>query len=253
MFNWTEFWRLLRGGLFLQDGVFVTMRDAEDGVARALHFIFTLGLIVGLVVAAAGLAKDLTSEPIGEIREVRDTIDEVLTRLEDYDIQLFANNRERDSFERNLDAGFGIAEEVMDLVADTTPAPQPVVHLLERVGKWLSYPFGWLGMWLFWGVITLLFARMLGGTATIQQMLATTSLVVAPHVLDAFSFVPYGGPLLQILAFLWGVLVFVKATAVANRFGVGAAVLAVLAPLILLLVLVSGLVMFIVFIGVVNG
>ena len=87
-------------------------------------------------------------------------------------------------------------------------------------------------MWLTWGVLTLIFARLLGGTATIAQMLATSSLVVAPHVLEAFSFVPCGGALLQLLAFFWGLAAYVKGTALANRIGVGRAALAVLGPLL---------------------
>ncbi len=253
MINWTEFRRLLWGGLFLDNSVFLDLRDAGDGVARALRFVFTLGLIVGLVVAGVALAKDVISEPFSEIREVRDTVDEVFERLEAYDIELFDSERERDLFERNLDAGFAIAEDVVDTIVATTPAPQPVVSLLEGVGKWLSYPFGWIAMWLLWGVVTLLFARILGGTATVQEMLATTSLVVAPHVLEALSFVPCGGPLLQVVAFFWGLAVYIKGTAIANRFGIGSALVAVLAPFILLLALVSALAMVIVFIIVVNS
>jgi len=100
---------------------------------------------------------------------------------------------------------------------------------------------------MFYGLLVLVFAKLMGGRATIQQMLGTTSLVAVPHLLDLFAFIPCLGSLLGLVAFLWGLVIYVKGTAVANEFGLGKAVLAVLLPVIIVFLLVMALILIVIY------
>jgi len=139
----------------------------------------------------------------------------------------------------NVDAGFRIGLRVSEVVQQTTPLGRTFSSLFEAIGRFASYPFRWISTWMWYTLAVLVFARLLGGTATIQEMLGTTSLVAVPHLLDLFGFIPFLGGLLGIVAFFWGLVVYVKATAVANRFSMEKGLVAVLLPAIVLMLLVA--------------
>jgi len=247
---WSDVRRLLVGGLLLDDDVFVEMRDDPDGLARGLRFLVTLGLVVGLVGAAATFASRYGKSPADEMASVEAQLREGFERAQSFTIQDPDAQEAFDQVLQSISAGFDMAEGIADTVVETTPAPTALVQLLESLGDGLSRPFSWIASWLLWGVIVLLFARMLGGTATIQQMLATTSLVAAPHLLDALGFVPIGGGMLELLALLWGLAVFIKGTAVANRISGGTAIVAFLAPIVIVALTVMMAVLAVVFFAV---
>jgi hypothetical protein len=235
MIQLTDFRNLLRGGLLLETSAFEDLRDDPDGFARGLQFLVAVALIVGLVLGTYGFVTSWNASASTSISKAEQGVNQVLEQME----QMGAlGGGELDDVTANIREGFGVAAEVGEVVDDTTSAPLVAVRFLEALAKVLSQPFGWIALWLTWGVITLVFARVLGGSATVQQMLATTSLVAAPHILDALGFVPCGGVLFQAIAFFWGLFVYVKATAVANRFdAVWLGALAAFAPILVLLLL----------------
>jgi hypothetical protein len=95
-------------------------------------------------------------------------------------------------------------------------------------------------------VLVQFFAVLLGGRGTIAQMWGLSSLTVAPHLLDALlpilGLIPVAGGclgfLVGLVAFVWGVVIYVKGTAVAHEMSGGKALLAVLLPIILAILLV---------------
>jgi hypothetical protein len=90
-------------------------------------------------------------------------------------------------------------------------------------------------------VLTHIAARQLGGQGTIQQMLGMGALSVAPHALDALSFIPVIGSTLGVIAWAWGLVILVVATGIAHRLDSGRATLAVLLyPVIGILLLMLG-------------
>lgn len=250
MINWNWFRETLMGTLRMEDATFEELRDAPDGMARGLQFMVALALFVGLVVGAASFFEGVSANPAQEVELAMDQVEEVFVQLEEAGI--FGEEEEAGFVLDNIRAGMNMGLNIAGVVEETTPAPTPMVHLLQALGQALSKPFSWISLWLAWGVLTLLAARFLGGTATIQSMLATTSLVAAPHVLDAVGWVDCAGALVGALAWIWGFVVYVKATAIANRIGPGQAVLAVLLPLIILGVLVVGLIFFALAIAAIN-
>jgi hypothetical protein len=223
--------RTIVGVLRLDDAPFEAQRAAPDGVARGITFLVTLALAVGLVMGAAQFLGQAGTDPAGEVERATSSISGIIDMLAT--AGLFGDPETADQIKESIRAGLAMGTEVADVAQATTPAPSPIPQLFRAVGAWLSWPFSWLALWLTWGVITLIFARLLGGTATIQQMLATTALVAAPHLLDALGWIPCFGALIGVLAWIWAAVVFVKATAVANRISVPAALAAVFLPLLI--------------------
>ncbi|MFQ5854213.1 MAG: YIP1 family protein [Anaerolineae bacterium] len=230
-----------RSALLLEDNAFVSLRDAEDGFRRGLMTIVIISLIVGLIVSLVSFVSAVTTTPAQEMAEFQQGMEQVVGQMRAFGA--FGGDEEFwRIFMENFEAGIAIGERVADVVAETTPAPKPVVDFFTALGRWVSHPFEWLSMWMLYGVLTLVFAKLLGGTATIREMLATTSLVAVPHLLNALRFIPFLGFLAGAVAFFWGLAIYVKGTAIANRFDLGRALLAVAAPIIVLFVMIMILV-----------
>jgi len=228
----------MSSALLLEDDAFVQMRDAEDSFARGLKTLVVISLIVGLVLSLVSFAGTARTSPVQEMEQFEQGMGQMLDQMRAFGA--FGGDEEFwRIFMENWQAGLALGRNVVDVVVATTPVPMTVVNLFQALGKWISYPFGWISTWMFYGLLTLVFAKLLGGTATIREMLATTSLVAVPHLLDAFKFIPYIGFLVGAVAFVWGLAVYVKGTAAANRFDVGRGLLAVAAPFIVLFALIA--------------
>jgi len=99
----------------------------------------------------------------------------------------------------------------------------------------------------------MLAAKLLGGTGRLQEFLGTAALSSVPYLLLILSWVPCLGSVLGLVAWVWGILIWVAATAVAHgwtapvtapegevtRYQVswGKAILAVILPVLALFVL----------------
>ncbi len=103
---------------------------------------------------------------------------------------------------------------------------------------------GWIG----YAIWVLLAAKLLGGKATVSQMLGTTAFYAVPHVLGILGFIPCVGGLLGVVATVWGIAIYIKAVAVANDFGIGRATVATVLPVLVGvgLILVLSLLIFVV-------
>ena len=108
------------------------------------------------------------------------------------------------------------------------------IAYFEAVGQFVSYPFGWMSTWMLYGLLVLVAAKILGGRATVQQMLGCTALAAVPFILGIFGFIPQLGYWPGLIAFLWGLVIYVMGTAVANEFGIGKAILAVILPILVI-------------------
>jgi hypothetical protein len=131
-----------------------------------------------------------------------------------------------------------------------TALPRPLGALLQAFGGWLSLPFTASGFplsvvslvtWLGYGLWVMLLAKLLGGRGTLAGFLGTSALYAVPHVLSFFAWIPCLGAVLGWIGFLWGIVIYVKATVVSHELTVGRALVAVFVPMavIVLLVLVG--------------
>jgi hypothetical protein len=224
--------RIVSGALRLQDDAFEEMVVTADGVARGIQLIVVIALIVGLVNGLAYFVRGVTTDPAQQVAKIRASVTQTLDQMSASGA-FGGDEQTAEAVVSGIGAGFDIAANVIRTVQETTRAPRAAVTFFQAVGAWLSYPFRWLVLWIGWGALTLVFARLLGGRATIQQQLAASSLAAGPRLLQAVAWVPCVGPLIGLVALVWGIAVYTKAIAQANRLSVGTALVAVLAPAVL--------------------
>ena len=153
----------------------------------------------------------------------------------------------RDQLLSQIRQGFQTGQAIAARIeALPTILPRPVGRGLEALGKWLSRPFGGavfplsvatLGTWLGYGIWVTLMAKLLGGRADLPGFFGTTSLFAGPHLLNILGPVPILGPLAGFIAFVWGIGIYVKATAVSHELSTERALLAVLLPILILAVI----------------
>lgn len=80
----------------------------------------------------------------------------------------------------------------------------------------------------------MLFARMLGGRGSLLSYLSASSLSTLPHLLGAFGFIPCLGPLLGLIASIWGLVMQTRAVELTHGLSRERALVAVLLPYFLL-------------------
>lgn len=206
----------VRDVLTLDTSIFERMRDAQDGIRRALLIITIISLIVAFPTFINELLRGLS--PLNGSR-AQANLETTLGPFED----AFG------PFLGSFQAGLNIGAEIEML---PTRLPRPLANTLRALGEYLSYPFAWIGGWLSYLIWVMLAAKLMGGRAGIRQMVSTTSLHSVPMVLNVLGFIPCLGFLVQVATFVWGFIIYVKATAVANDFDWPRAALAVLLPFI---------------------
>jgi hypothetical protein len=112
-----------------------------------------------------------------------------------------------------IDSGLDIARGIAAL---PTRLPSPLITFLEALGGWLSRPLTMLGGFLGYGIWVILAAKLLGGKGRLQEFLGVAALSSAPYLLLVLERVPCVGPLLRIVAWIWGTIIWIVATAVTH-------------------------------------
>jgi hypothetical protein len=150
-----------------------------------------------------------------------------------------------DQIEQGIELGMDSARQI---AAIPTPLPSPIGAILQAIGSYVSRPFTDTGFplsrvalstWLGYGIWVMLFAKLMGGRAGLVSFFGATALYAGPFILTLFSFLPILGPLLAIVAFVWGWLIYIKSTKVSHDFGYGKGIVAALLPLLIGAVLVA--------------
>jgi hypothetical protein len=145
---------------------------------------------------------------------------------------------------RAIKVWIGAGAEISNLSA---VLPRPLGALMQAFGAWLSLPFAQSGFplsvvslvtWLGYGLWVMLLAKLLGGRGTLAGFFGTSALYAVPHVLTFFAWVPCLGSVLGLIAFVWGIVIYVKATLVSHELSVGRALVAVFAPMLVIVLLV---------------
>ena len=145
------------------------------------------------------------------------------------------------------------AEIAAGMISLPTILPYPIPTFLQAIGGWLSIPFqrpgfplaaASLATWLGYGIWVMLAAKLLGGRGSLSGFLGATSLFAVPHILNIFGPAPILGGIMGLIAYIWGLLIYIKGTAVSHEMAVGRALLAVVLPLLVLLVVLLLLLMF---------
>lgn len=224
--------RFARDILLFRDEAYVEHAHRADVMRRGLMILVVVTLVAGLVSFLINLVQGLRPVNVeAERQEVEQAFEQfagTIEMLEPYlDVPPDFDPQEMFEYVRpQLEMGFEIA-------ALPTPLPKVLGRVLEALGAFLSQPFGRLASWMGYTIWVLLFAKLLGGKATLPRALGTTALYAVPHVLDILGFIPCLGAMVGLVATVWGIAVYVKALAVANDFSIGRAAAATILPALL--------------------
>lgn len=211
--------------LMLKTEAFEALRDARNGLVQAMRLFVLVGLFAGLGSCASGLRPPPSMESIGpQIDQFIDLWGQV-SNLPPRETQVMG-----ELFKRFA--------EVFLRIASTPPVIGELpARLLAAFGSWLGTPFRWLAIGFNYTLAVLLAAKLLGGTGTLAQHFSLTVLFATPFALMVFSFVPYCSPVLALVAFLWGLAIYIKGIAIANQLDLGRAIVAWIAPTVTMIVL----------------
>ncbi len=227
-----EMLQLARGALLLDTQTFAAQREAPDTFRKGVLLIVIITLLAGSLSFAVSTVKGFLPPKWDAQREkVGNQISQVFEFLP-FEMDTKTERMVVGSIEAGLDIGFEIAQL-------PTPLPRPVKGFLQALGGWITAPLLRLGGWMGYAFWVLLVAKLLGGRATLSQMLGCTALYVAPQILTILQVVPCLGAILGFVAFIWGLVIYVKATAVANELSLGRALLAAVLPAAVLIGLIS--------------
>jgi len=257
----SELLSTMRGAITLDIPTLVRFRDSKDVFRRGLIILVLVGLVLGAVeFAVVFIGSAFAPSAEAQLADMRQNFDQVFQFMPPEAVETF-EKQFLDYFEAGIEIGQNVA-------ALPTPLPKVVGNLFEALGAWVSKPLAMLGGFLAYGIWVMLAAKLLGGTGRLQEFLGTTALSSVPYLLLILGWVPCLGSVLGLVAWVWGILIWVAATAVAHgwaaplaapegevtRYQVnwGKAILAVILPVLALVVLalvIALIVMVVVLIG----
>ena len=124
-----------------------------------------------------------------------------------------------------------------------TRAPGWVAAGLSALGEWISLPLQLMTIWIILGLFVLLTAKLLGAVQglTLQRFYAATAYAFLPLVLTMLAPLACLGPVLGVIAWAWAFLLYVATVRFAADLDIGRTLIAIFAPLALLLL--AGLVL----------
>jgi hypothetical protein len=253
----------VRGVLTFDDSTYSAHVVSRDALKRGLLLLVVVALLVGLF---PFLSRVVSSFRRVDIAAMQSAIEAQIERQ----MQLnpaWQNPEFRQVFNEYFPTIFGMVTDIEALKPNVSFLPNWLDRLLHALGAWLSTPLAWLGAWAGYALWVALFAKLLGGRATLEKMLAATTLTVVPHLLDVLvsligllNSIPLagacfgvGGWLISLAAWVWGIAVYVKATATVNEFGLDKATLATVLPALLALLFIFVLMIVFVISLVVSG
>lgn len=221
---------LFNGALTLNQGMLRGLRESPDAVRRGFLLVLFVGLLVGTANGISQAIQSATPERV--VATVQDELERQMDQL-----VLSSSDASTQELTRlvneNKEPFFQLLEELLSL---PTPLPRPVGLLFQVLAAIVSTPLSYLAGMLLAVVVTQITARQLGGQGSLQQMVGLGALSVAPHALDALAFIPGLGPMLGLVAWIWGLVILVLATSMAHRLdSMRAAVAVLFIPLLLLL------------------
>jgi len=165
---------LLWNALFLESQAYAAMRDNKSPIKKGLIILIILGLALALA-GIIGTTLEWASSP--SLDAIRETIWEKYQQSPWWQF-IEAEPQALQMFEQRWDQIWQFMGYVI---------PTPVSSLSGLILK----PLGLIISWLIFGLLAHLFARMLGGSATLSQTLGATSLAAAPQLLGLLTALPF--------------------------------------------------------------
>jgi hypothetical protein len=171
----SRFAGLVTRALFLRTDAYEEMREARNPFVEGLFIIVIIGVIIG-VAGVVGNTLEWASSPDGAA--LQDILYDGLTNMPWYQMMEQEIGREfTEQFQWQWNLNSQIARWA---------APTPLSSLAGVVTTPLWLIIGWL----IYGLLAHLFARLLGGEASLSQTLGCTALAVTPQVLNLAGLLP---------------------------------------------------------------
>jgi len=216
--------------MILDDAAYREWRERPNIFLRGITLILIVSLLAGILGFAWRFVEGV--QPVDE-ESIREDMQEA------FDWQYQFNPAWQDPEMRAMmdDMVDQIVPMVIDIASTQAPLPRAFTGLFEALGVWVSGGLAALGGWLLYGALVLIAANWLGGSAGLREFLGTVALYSVPGLLGLLGPIPCLGPVLAFIGFVWGIVVYVKATSVATGLDTGRSIVAVLAPAVILFLL----------------
>jgi hypothetical protein len=222
---------VFNGALTFNQQMFRQLRASPQMLLRGMQIILLVGLLVGSVQSLSSAIS--LSNPTVQLNALRDEYDAAL----DLQAQQAQTDVEREVIRIARASEDAFIALIGELIALPPGLPVGIVLAMQTLGSIVSTPLSYLSGHLLAVIVTHITARQLGGRGGIREMVGLGALAVAPHALDALSFIPLLSGPLGTIAWGWGLAILVNVTAQVHGFDSGRALLAViLYPAALLLV-----------------
>lgn len=171
-FDWA--WR----ALFLEQDVYEDMRDDDNPFVEGLFVVVVISVAVALF-ALVGAALSRAALP--DLQAMKQTVFEGLRNMAWFDQMVQAGGQQAlEMFQRFYDLGW----QIFPRLAGYPDIGGAALNVL-------LFPIQLILLWLVWGVVAHLIARLLGGKATLNQTLGVTALAEAPQLLALATVVPF--------------------------------------------------------------
>lgn len=219
-----NFTSLFIGALTLKHQTFVALRERSDVFWRGFLVLLVAALVAGVFGSLAGAFGKVAPQVSKE---------QVLAQANQiYDNSYTGPPELKEQFRPYATESASMIYELGLLPPRAGEGARPISAILDYAGNLLATPFsgGWTGWLLLAGLLFQFSARLLGGRASMAQMLGLTSLAAAPHIfaavtalLDVVGALSGINSLLSFVIGVWSAVIYVKATAVAQNFSIGRA------------------------------
>ena len=214
--------RLVWEALFLGEAPYAEMRASPKPALRGLGLVALVAAVVALVGLVGTTLEWATSPSLPDIQQV---VREGIEQMPWYK-EMEGNPQFREQFKQQFDLAWRILPQLFG-------APNPASAAMRIV----ILPLGLALIWLMYGVVAYLCARLLGGQGNLGQTLGCTALAVAPQLLNLATFLPYlvvGG-----VVGTWTLLCRYVALKTSHRLSWGRALAATLLPYVAFAVVVA--------------
>ncbi|MBN1955918.1 MAG: YIP1 family protein [Anaerolineae bacterium] len=201
--------------LFLREEPYVEMRDVSRPAIKGIGIIALVAVVVALLGLVGTTLEWATSPSLADVQRV------VLDGLQRMDWYHQMGSEAEEMFAQNWEMAWQYL---------------PILFGAPNVGtaaaRVLLLPLGLILMWLLYGILAHLSARILGGEGSLGQTLGCTALAVAPQLFNLVAFIPHvaiGG-----IVSTWVLLCRYVAVKSGHRLTTGRALVATLLPYVVL-------------------
>jgi hypothetical protein len=168
--------RLVWEALFLSEASYAEMHEKANPALYGLALVALIALAVALV-GLVGTTLEWATTP--NMADIQSAVLEGIQKMDWYQ-DLQGDDEFDAAFPQWYEMGWGVFPQLFG-APDLVAAGLRIIFL----------PLGLSLVWLLYGVVAHLFARMLGGQGDLGQTLGCTALAVAPQLLNLGALFPY--------------------------------------------------------------